>query len=276
MPKCQGNKSHSNGTLIPMSHIIFVVREYKFIKDMNTGFIRFRSASRVSNRDRTFNTGSTPSNLGGSLTRVNSVTSMLKRLFSKEDRPDGGGTSSGNKTPGRIPHSSSSASLQARVFGKICRKRHCRSICNFFVYLFIYLIDRPLLLRSAGTGGSTRIGVIEEVDEQMTMTSMRPENRPHVQSIFPQGPPPASAPVDVPGSDHNRTRDVFSNSAPATTTAHLTIADGSNGHDFENGKYPSIARLIVFPSQVYRYSIFYLFPSNNETFCLFVLFAVDD
>nr|XP_050868666.1 bestrophin-4-like isoform X1 [Vespula vulgaris]XP_050868667.1 bestrophin-4-like isoform X1 [Vespula vulgaris]XP_050868669.1 bestrophin-4-like isoform X1 [Vespula vulgaris]XP_050868670.1 bestrophin-4-like isoform X1 [Vespula vulgaris] len=168
-----------------------------------------RSASRVSNRDRTFNTGSTPSNLGGSLTRVNSVTSMLKRLFSKEDRPDG--TSSGTKTPGRIPHSSSSASLQARVF--------------------------------AGTGGSTRIGVIEEVDEQMTMTSMRPEHRPHVQSIFPQGPPPASAPVDVPGADHTRTRDVFSNSAPAT--AHLTTADGSNGngHDFENGnKYPIVRR----------------------------------
>lgn len=60
-----------------------------------------------------------------------------------------------------------------------------------------------------------RIGVIEEVDEQMTMTSMRPENRPHVQSIFPQGPPPASAPVDVPGSmsmTHNG--DIFSTSAP--------------------------------------------------------------
>lgn len=60
-----------------------------------------------------------------------------------------------------------------------------------------------------------RIGVIEEVDEQMTMTSMRPEHRPHVQSIFPQGPPPASAPVDVPGSmsmAHNG--DIFSTSAP--------------------------------------------------------------
>lgn len=208
----------------------------------------------MSNRDRTFNTGSTPSNLGGSLTRVNSVTSMLKRLFSKEDRPDGGGgggTSSGNKTPGRIPHSSSSASLQARVFGKNCRKTIVR---GFLIYSF----DRPIILRSAGPGGSTRIGVIEEVDEQMTMTSMRPENRPHVQSIFPQGPPPASAPVDVPGSDHNRThRDVFSNSAPATTTAaHLTIADGgSNGHDFENGKYPSIARSIF----IFHPTIFILF-----------------
>ncbi|KAK2581959.1 hypothetical protein KPH14_002400 [Odynerus spinipes] len=168
-----------------------------------------RSASRVSNRDRTFSSGSTPSNLGGSLTRVNSVTSMLKRLFSKEDRPDGG--SSGSKTPARLPNSSSAASLQARVI--------------------------------AGAGGSTRIGVIEEVDEQMTMTSMRAEPRPHVQSIFPQGPPPASAPVDVPGADRGRNGDVFSNSAPATG---LNVA-GSNGegNDFETGstsKYPSATR----------------------------------
>ena len=61
-----------------------------------------------------------------------------------------------------------------------------------------------------------RIGVIEEVDEQMTMTSMRPESRPHVQSIFPQGPPPASAPMDVPGSHHtNHITQHLSSSAPA-------------------------------------------------------------
>lgn len=66
----------------------------------------------------------------------------------------------------------------------------------------------------AGTGGSMRIGVIEEVDEQMTLTSMKHESKPHVQSIFAQGPPPPSAPVDVPGSDRSRKRDVFSRSAP--------------------------------------------------------------
>ncbi|XP_057317885.1 bestrophin-4 [Microplitis mediator] len=147
-----------------------------------------RSASRVSSRDRTFNGGgSTPSNIGGSLTRVNSVTSILRRLFSKEDRPDGG-----NKTPGRIPNSSSSASLQNRVSG-------------------------------AGAGGSTRIGVIEEVDEQMTIQSIRPgDPRPHVQSIFPQGPPPPSAPVDVP-SYKNRNHDLLSISAPVGgARAHYT------------------------------------------------------
>ncbi|XP_014209410.1 bestrophin-4 [Copidosoma floridanum] len=115
-----------------------------------------RSGSRVSHRDRTMSAGSTPSNIGGSLTRINSVTNVLKRIFNKEDRPDGT----------RLPNSTSAASL-----------------------------------RVPGGGGSMRIGVIEEVDEQMTMTSMRPpDNRPHVQSIFPQGPPPPSEPVDVPGS----------------------------------------------------------------------------
>lgn len=64
-----------------------------------------------------------------------------------------------------------------------------------------------------------RIGVIEEVDENaMTMTSMRPEYRPpHVNSIFPQGPPPPSEPVDVPGAKDfsNRNGHLLSTSAPA-------------------------------------------------------------
>lgn len=71
----------------------------------------------MSNRDRTLSGGSTPSNLGGSLTRVNSAVSVLKRLFSKEDRPDGG-MSSGTKTPGRLASSSSAASLQNRAVGR--------------------------------------------------------------------------------------------------------------------------------------------------------------
>ena len=142
-----------------------------------------RSASRVSNRDRTLSGGSTPSNLGGSLTRVNSAVSVLKRLFSKEDRPDGG-MSSGTKTPGRLASSSSAASLQNRaVVG----------------------------------GGSMRIAVIkEEADEQMTLTSMKSDKRPHVQSIFAAGPPPPSAPVAVPGTEYARNGELFSSSAPVT------------------------------------------------------------
>ncbi|KAL6438055.1 hypothetical protein ACFW04_004366 [Cataglyphis niger] len=151
-----------------------------------------RSTSRVSNRERNISGGSTPSNLGGSLTRINSVTSVLKRFFSKEDRPDGGATS-GTKTPAKITNSSSAASLQ---------------------------------IRPPGASSSMRIGVIEEVDEQMTLTSLRQSNdnnRPHVQNIFAQGPPPPSDPVDVPRSTQFRNREVFSKSAPAQG-AVLTVA----------------------------------------------------
>lgn len=162
----------------------------------------------MSNRDQRISTGSTPSNIGGSLTRINSVTNVLKRLFSKEDRPDG---NSGTKTPGRLPNSTSSASLRAP--GKLF-------VVSRFIFIAYCLRKKERNHFNCpsgilGVGGSMRIGVIEEVDEQMTMTSIRPENRPHVQSIFSQGPPPASAPVDVPGSmsmAHNG--DIFSTSAP--------------------------------------------------------------
>ncbi|XP_012223330.1 bestrophin-4 isoform X2 [Linepithema humile] len=158
-----------------------------------------RSASRVSTRN--LSGGSTPSILGGSLTRVNSVTSVLKRLFSREDRPDGGHTSD-TKTPGKIPPSSSAASLQ---------------------------------VRPPGAGGSMRIGVIEEVDEQMTLTSLKQSNdsgRPHVQSIFAQGPPPPSDPVDVPGGAQSRKREIFSTSAPPFSTGKEGLTKtGSSGSD---------------------------------------------
>lgn len=69
-----------------------------------------------------------------------------------------------------------------------------------------------------------RIGVIEEVDEQMTLTSMRNNDpRPHVQSIFPQGPPPPSAPVNVPKTKSPRQ---FSVSAPVQD---VFIPSGSLG-----------------------------------------------
>ncbi|XP_017884204.1 bestrophin-4 isoform X2 [Ceratina calcarata] len=163
-----------------------------------------RSASRVSARDRTLSGGSTPSNIGGSLTRINSVTSVLKRLFSKEDRPDSG-PSSGTKTPRRLASSSSVASLQNRA------------------------IDG---------GGSMRIGVIkEEADEQMTLTSMKSEKRPHVQSIFSQGPPPPSAPVAVPSMEKTRNGHIFSTSAPIPITTGVSV--GSNGNGIRDGRYMS-------------------------------------
>ncbi|XP_076640971.1 bestrophin-4 isoform X2 [Halictus rubicundus] len=168
-----------------------------------------RSASRVSNRDRTLSGGSTPSNIGGSLTRVNSVTSVLKRLFSKEDRPDGG-VFSGTKTPAA---SSSTASLQNRaVVG----------------------------------GGSMRIGVIkEEADEQSTMTSMKSEKRPHVQSIFSPGPPPPSAPMTVPGTEHSRNGEIFACSAPVTGLASSGGDTHEGSVDIRNQRTTQSARSSV-------------------------------
>ncbi|KAG5316964.1 BEST2 protein, partial [Acromyrmex heyeri] len=154
-----------------------------------------RSTSRVSNRDRNISGGSTPSNLGESLTRVASVTNALKRLFSKDDRTDGG-TTSVAKATGKMPSMGSTTSLQPRP---------------------------------SGAGGSMRIGVIEEVDEQMTLTSLRQSNesRPHVQNIFTQGPPPPSDPVDVPGVAQSYSREIFSRSAPARAGA-LIIAESAS------------------------------------------------
>ena len=88
-----------------------------------------------------------------------------------------------------------------------------------------------------GTVGSVRggISVIEEVDEQMTMTSMRPDHRPHVHSIFAQGPPPPSAPVDVPGSKGYRARNgnIFSTSAPV---ARMSGSPDSTDNAVETGR----------------------------------------
>ncbi|XP_011051184.1 PREDICTED: bestrophin-4-like isoform X3 [Acromyrmex echinatior] len=153
-----------------------------------------RSTSRVSNRDRNIS-GDSTSNLGESLTRVASVTNALKRLFSKDDRTDGG-TTSAAKATGKMPSMGSTTSLQPRP---------------------------------PGAGGSMRIGVIEEVDEQMTLTSLRQSNesRPHVQNIFTQGPPPPSDPVDVPGVAQSYSREIFSRSAPARAGA-LIIAESAS------------------------------------------------
>lgn len=87
-----------------------------------------------------------------------------------------------------------------------------------------------------------RIGVIEEVDEQMTLTSLRQSNesRPHVQNIFAQGPPPPSDPVDVPGVAQSYSREIFSRSAPAHAGA-LTIVGSAES----TGERRSILRLII-------------------------------
>ncbi|KAH8382397.1 hypothetical protein KR009_003317 [Drosophila setifemur] len=131
--------------------------------------------------------GSSPSlvSVSGTLSRVNTVASALKRFLSRDDSRPGSATPSEDQKPYKFPASASSASLTAGNVGSAT---------------------------SAGKpAGSLRITqqVIEEVDEQATITSMRAnEPRTHVMDIFaptssklaaPLQPPPAqSEPVDIP------------------------------------------------------------------------------
>lgn len=112
--------------------------------------------------------------VAGTMSRVNTVTSLLKRFLSKDDSKNESRPSSGSnnaETGLRLGTSASSAGLQPQE-------------------------KYPMQI------GSMKITdqVIEEVDEQMTITSMRnkEEPRPTAQSIFSNVPTP-SDPVDVPG-----------------------------------------------------------------------------
>ncbi|XP_063636250.1 uncharacterized protein LOC134806802 isoform X5 [Cydia splendana] len=125
------------------------------------------------------------------ITRTNSVTSMLKRLFSKEDQ---------RQTP--VPNQ-----VQTDGVGR-----------------FSISASNPTLNKPAPGGGSMKIAneVIEEVDEQATITSMakRPENRPTAQSLFAQGPPPPSEPVNVPSrNSYVKNNGQLSSSAPTQWAA---------------------------------------------------------
>ncbi|XP_046978524.1 bestrophin-4-like isoform X3 [Vanessa cardui] len=125
------------------------------------------------------------------MTRANSVTSMLKRLFSKDDQRQ---------------QSATSAVTQTDSSGN----------------RFMISASNPTLNKPATAGGgSMKIAneVIEEVDEQATITSMgkRPDNRPTAMSLFAQGPPTPSDPVNVPSrnSNHSNAKERLSTSAPA-------------------------------------------------------------
>lgn len=111
--------------------------------------------------------------VAGTMSRVNTVTSLLKRFLSKDDakidsRPCSASNSKTAEEGIRLGTSASSASIAGKTPANI---------------------------------GSMKITdqVIEEVDEQMTITSMRKEDpRPTAQSIF-SNLPLSSDPVDVPG-----------------------------------------------------------------------------
>nr|AFN57624.1 bestrophin 1b [Spodoptera littoralis] len=118
------------------------------------------------------------------MARTNSVTSMLKRLFSKEEQR---GTSATQTDGGSR---------------------------------FTISASNPTLNKPTTAGGSMKIAndIIEEVDEQATITSMgkRPETRPTAMSLFTQAPPTPSDPVDVPVRNSNKanSNSRLSSSAP--------------------------------------------------------------
>ncbi|XP_050362805.1 bestrophin-4 isoform X2 [Nymphalis io] len=157
-------------------------------------FIVSRGSKRGKKEDRN-SMGSTNSMVSlqqTPMTRANSVTSMLKRLFSKDDQRQ---------------QSATSAVTQTDSSGN----------------RFMISASNPTLNKPATAGGgSMKIAneVIEEVDEQATITSMgkRPDNRPTVMSLFAQGPPTPSDPVNVPtrNSNHSNPKESrLSTSAPA-------------------------------------------------------------
>ncbi|CAH2092015.1 unnamed protein product [Euphydryas editha] len=121
------------------------------------------------------------------LNRTNSVTSMLKRLFSKDDQKQQSATATQTDSGNR----------------------------------FMISASNPTLSKPATAGGSMKIAneVIEEVDEQTTITSMgkRPDTRPTAMSLFAQGPPMPSEPVNVPSrnSIHSSKDTRLSTSAPS-------------------------------------------------------------
>lgn len=99
------------------------------------------------------------------MSRVGSVTSMLKKIFNREDS--------------RTDPKSDSQELSNLVTNQT---------------------HKPVVTPTGKPGGSIRLAneTIEEVDEQLTITSQRSahEDRPHVMTIF--GPPNRSDPIAVP------------------------------------------------------------------------------
>lgn len=141
-------------------------------QDDNASGIHF-SANRK--RNASGSSANSMHSVAGTMTRVNTVTSLLKRFLSKDDsknvesRPVSGGYHPEAGIGPRLGNSASSASITGKTPANI---------------------------------GSMKITdqVIEEVDEQLTITSLRNKEdpRPTAQSIFAQIPP-HSDPVDVPG-----------------------------------------------------------------------------
>ncbi|KAE8744425.1 hypothetical protein FOCC_FOCC008900 [Frankliniella occidentalis] len=200
--------------------------------------------------DRTLSTSSNTSintNLGmgsvaGSLHRVASVTSVLKRLFSREPP----------QQPSAIPMASVETGNAATGLGNSNVNISGAPDSNFKRSTSGSSIN---LIPKQAPGGSVRLTdqVIEEVDEQTTITSMRrPDPRPNVRDIFAKeedlsredkneadeallGAPLSSAPVDVPRSAYgahsqSRPHAALSSSAPSYG-GQITVSSPSRFSD---------------------------------------------
>ncbi|XP_045459613.1 bestrophin-4-like [Melitaea cinxia] len=148
------------------------------------------------------------------MTRTNSVTSMLKKLFSKDDQRQQSATATQTDSGNR----------------------------------FMISASNPTLNKPATAGGSMKIAneVIEEVDEQATITSMgkRPDNRPTAMSLFAQGPPAPSEPMNVPSRNSNYS----SKDTRLSTSAPLPWARGGDGSAGEVECSPTAKSLSTQPS----------------------------
>lgn len=140
--------------------------------DDNASGIHFTASGRRRNASGSAS-GTSMHSLAGTMSRVNTVTSLLKRFLSKDDSGSRPGSSTTNAEKG-LGTSESSASIAGKQY--------------------------PAQI------GSMKITdqVIEEVDEQMTITSMKNKDdpRPTAQSLF-APPGGSSAPIDVPGTVHH-------------------------------------------------------------------------
>ncbi|XP_050094685.1 bestrophin-4-like isoform X1 [Anopheles aquasalis] len=171
--------------------------EYKFSEnpedemDDNISGIHFNATDKPYQRGGS--SAASLASVAGTISRVNTVTSALKRFFSKDEssRPNSATPDAGS-VPFKFPGSASSNNLAG---GRVP--------------------DRAM--------GSMRITdqVIEEVDEQLTITSMQGNSdpRPTAASLFADhGPPKASEPVDVPMQPYNRTQSSVAHGFPSQLT----------------------------------------------------------
>lgn len=164
------------------------------------------------------------------MTRVNTVASALKRFLSREDSTRG--TSS---TPDCTnTHSCHPKKHNFKFFSVSASTRMAGSPTSIS-------LTQPPKYPAAGSMKITD-QVIEEVDEQMTITSLRaPEQRPTAQSLFmpPTGPPPPSNPVMVPTT--NRSAGVgYTRTQSAVVNAEVPFTYPTDG-DAESGFISSSA-----------------------------------